>query len=414
MQAVQQVRRFSTGSASLLTRVWNAQEYFWITRPLAAFLITRVIVLAAAYFAEVFIPGATGEGLYHVDPNNIFLDVWARWDSGFYLSIVGKGYFFELGQQSSVAFFPLYPLLMSFLMPIAGSALAAGVLISNACLLGGLVFLYRLTELEFGDARTAWRTVFYIAAFPTAFFFSAVYTESTFLFMSVATFYFARKRLWAWAVLFGLLTSSSRIIGVSMLGIVGLEWMRSHGWTLGAIYKPSAWRGLLNGIRTDWFNLLILFIIPLGLVSYMLFLSSTFGDPFAFNTTQAAWGRQNVGFWRVIPQDLGALLQGDFLRGNFYVYVVFDLAAFFAVVILAFIIWRRLGATYAIYCLLSVVIPASSGTGSISRYALVVFPVFMLLGHWGRSSLLDRLLTIGFSVFLGMMTTVFVNWVFVA
>jgi len=77
-------------------------------------------------------------------------------------------------------------------------------------------------------------------------------------------------------------------------------------------------------------------------------------------------------------------------------------------------IWRRLGASYALYCIISIVIPSTSGTGSLSRYALVVFPVFMMLGYWGRRQWLDRLLVITFSVLLGVFTTMFVNWIFVA
>jgi hypothetical protein len=45
---------------------------------------------------------------------------------------------------------------------------------------------------------------------------------------------------------------------------------------------------------------------------------------------------------------------------------------------------------------------------------LVVFPFFMLLGVLGRHHLIDRTLTIGFSVFLGIFTGLFVNWIFIA
>ncbi|NJL92475.1 MAG: hypothetical protein HC915_01515, partial [Anaerolineae bacterium] len=172
----------------------KAPARYWLTRALAAFLVTRLVVFAAAYLGEIALPSITGEGFYQADQvdTNIWLDMWARWDSGWYIGIVEGGYFFQPGLQSSVAFFPLYPLLTSLLEPIAGSPLAAGVLLSNLCLLGALIFLYLLTDLEFKDSATATRTVFYIAAFPTAFFFSAVYTESVFLLFAVGTLYFAR------------------------------------------------------------------------------------------------------------------------------------------------------------------------------------------------------------------------------
>lgn len=394
------------------TQTINRSEYYWLTRPLMAFLITRIIVFFGAYLAEVAIPGIAGDGLYHVNPNNIWLDVWARWDSSFYIRIVQDGYWFVLGQQSSVAFFPLYPLLVSFLEPFIG-VLAAGVLISHSMLFGALVFLYRLTELEF-DAATAGRTVFYIAAFPTAFFFSAVYTESTFLFFTVSTMYFARKHMWGWAGVFGMLCASSRIVGVVIWGVVGLEWLRMHGWTLGTIHKPESWRNLIKALRTDWLNLVTICMIPLGLISYMLFLNHHFNDPVAFSTTQSAWGREMLGPFVIIARDLGALFGGNFLTGDIWWHIILDLGSYFAALGIAIAIWRRLGASYALYCLISIVIPSMSGTGSISRYVVVLFPVFMMLGYWGHRQWLDRAIVISFSVLLGILTTAFVNWVFVA
>lgn len=411
MNRTAQIQTLKNDLQRLIQRI-NQPEYYWLTRPLLAFLVTRLIIFISAYLAEVAIPGMTGEGFYRVNPNNVWLDVWARWDSAFYIRIVETGYWFVPGQQSSVAFFPLYPLVVSLFAPFIGT-LAAGVLVSNLFLFGGLVFLYKLTELEF-DADTAGRTVFYIAAFPTAFFFSAVYTESTFLFFTVSTMYFARKGLWAWAGLFGLLCASSRIVGVVIWGVVGLEWLRAHGWTLGTIHRRESWQNLLTALKTDWLNLMAICIIPLGLVSYMLFLNSAFGDPVAFSTTQSAWGREMVGPLVIIGRDLAGLLSGNFLTGEIWWHVILDLSAYFSVLAVSIIIWRRLGASYALFCIISIVIPSMSGTSSLSRYALVIFPFFMMLGYWGRRAWLDRALIIGFSILLGVLTTMFVNWIFVA
>lgn len=409
-------QQFSSWQQRLQARLQqlNQPHYFWLTRPALAFLITRFIVFAGAYLAEVALPSVTGEGFYHVKPSNIFLDVWARWDSGFYLRIAESGYWFTPGQQSSVAFFPVYPLLINLLAPLVGSTLAAGVLVSNLCLLGALILLYLLTELEFKDSAVASRTVFYIAAFPTAFFFTAVYTESTFLIFSIGTVYFARRRLWAWAALFGILCSAARIIGVIIWGVVLLEWLQMCGWTLETAYRRTAWVNLYQGIRQHWISLLIICLIPLGLLSYMVFLKREFNDPVAFSTAQSAWGRQTVGPWTVVWQDLKSLAGGNLWTGRIWYHVIFNLGAFFAVLFISIAIYRRLGAGYAIYSLLSVLIPSSSGSMSLTRYVLVIFPVFMMLGYWGKYAWLDRTLLMGFSVFLGIFTAIFVNWVFIA
>jgi len=393
--------------------ILNDPKNYWITRPLLAFLVTRIIVFVGAYLAEIAIPNISGEAFYHVNPNNIWLDVWARWDSAFYLRIVESGYWFVPGEQSAVAFFPLYPLLISFIEPITG-ALLASVLVSNGLFLGALMFLYQLTELEFNDSAVASRTIFYIAAFPTAFFFSAVYTESTFLFFTVSTMYFARKRMWAWAVFFGFLCSSSRIVGIVMWGVVGLEWMESHGWMLLKMHKRQSWLNLFEGIRKDGFNLLLTFLMPLGLISYMVFLQVQFNDPIAFSTTQSAWGREMLGPFIIIYRDLASLAGGNFFTGDIWWHVILDLSAYFGVLLVAIAIWHRLGASYALFCIISIVIPSFSGTGSLSRYALVIFPVFMMLGYWGRFQWLDRTILVVSCTLLGILTTLFVNWVFVA
>ncbi|MCB0168970.1 MAG: hypothetical protein KDJ97_00335 [Anaerolineae bacterium] len=390
---------------------WRALD--WLYYPLAAFAITRLTLFFAAYLSEIAF-AESGAGGWHAVADNVFLDVWARFDSGFYLRIVQEGYLFKLGEKSNVAFFPVYPLLTDWLVPLVGQEVLAGVIVSNLCLLGALIFLYRLTKLEFDDASTARRTVYYIAAFPTAFFFSAVYTESAFLLWIVGTMYFARRRLWVWAALFGLLTAATRIVGVITFGMVGLEWLRSHGWTISTCFRPEAWWGLLRGLRTDWPSLLVIFVIPLGLLSYMLFLQRQFQDPVAFWTVQAAWGREDLGPVAIIWRDVSGLISQNFFTGKIWWHVLLDVGAFFAVLILSVFVWFRLGEAYAIFCLLSVLIPVSSGTGSMTRYALILFPLFMILGWWGRIGILDRAIMIGFSVFLGIFTAIFANWIFIA
>jgi hypothetical protein len=77
-------------------------------------------------------------------------------------------------------------------------------------------------------------------------------------------------------------------------------------------------------------------------------------------------------------------------------------------------IWRRLGESYALYTLLSVLIPATTDTlYSFARYIVVVFPIFAMLAIWGRHSLVDKTITIGFSLFLGILTAIFVTGGFI-
>ncbi|MEL6527603.1 MAG: hypothetical protein AAFQ07_18020, partial [Chloroflexota bacterium] len=235
-----------------------------------------------------------------------------------------------------------------------------------------------------------------------------------FLLFSVGAFYFARKGEWGWASVMGMLCAGSRMVGVISFGVIGLEWLRSHGWTFSTIYKIDVWKNMGKAIWTDWANLLVIFFVPMGLISYMVFLYVNFNDPIAFSTVQSAWGREQIGAHAVLWRDLRLLLSGDFLRGDIWYLIGVDLVP--ALLVLASLVWmwRRLGESYAILSALSILIPMNSGTQSLSRYVLVIFPFFMLLGYLGRHRLIDRTLMILFSVFLGVFTGLFVNWIFIA
>ena len=120
-----------------------------------------------------------------------FAETFAAWDSGWYFDIARRGYYWSPSGQSSIAFFPLYPLLMRALAwPFGGGDRAlwiAGIALSYACLFLGLAVLHRLTGATFGgDREAARRTVLYVAVFPFAYFFTQVYTESLFLLTSVS------------------------------------------------------------------------------------------------------------------------------------------------------------------------------------------------------------------------------------
>ncbi len=389
----------------------DRQKLAWVLDPTLAFVITRLVLCVAALIGNLMLP--TDPGHWDPAPGNTLLGLTARWDSQWYDWIVKEGYWLRPGERSNIAFFPMYPLTIKLIMPFVGNnTVLAGVLVSNLAFLLTLVVLYKLVELEYGSRGTARRAVFYLALFPTSFFFSMMYSESLFLLFVVTAVYFARQKLWAWATLMGLLASATRIVGVFTWGIVMWEWLWVHGWTLARMHHLSSWRNLWQGLRQDWFQVLIISAIPLGLLSYMVFLHLNFNDPVAFSTVQSAWGRVNVGFWAVIARDMGALLSQGASLGNIARFLNLSTLLLFLGISLA--VWRRLGAGYAIYIILALLIPTTSASQSIIRYALVCFPVFMVAGDWGRNEFFDRVWMTGSAMLLGVLTAVSVNWIFVA
>ena len=118
-------------------------------------------------------------------------DVWARWDSVWFLRIAEHGYGATRGVAA--AFYPLYPLTLAgprprlrrALRPRRHRRLARRALVA-------FVLLYRLAEERLG-AEGARRAVLYLAVFPMALFLGAVYTESLYLLLAIAAFLLAER-----------------------------------------------------------------------------------------------------------------------------------------------------------------------------------------------------------------------------
>jgi hypothetical protein len=375
---------------------------YWITAPLIAFLVTRLVVFGGAYLSDVALPMVSNAEARDA------IGIWNRWDTNWYARIVHQGYSFTPGERNTVAFFPLYPLLISIIKPVIGNTVAAGLLISNMAFLAALIFLYRLTEAKFENRLTAGRAVFYIASFPTAFFFTAAYTESLFLLLTVMAAYYAHQRQWTWAAICGALCAATRSFGVLIWIVVIAEWLSAHGWTVTTIRQSTAWKNLREAVRSYYLTLLVICLIPLGLLAYMLYLAVTINDPIAFWTTQSAWGFSNIGPVAVIVRDIERVTRGEL---PYFTYL--NIMAFVAVIGLCIPIGRRLGAGYALYSLLSVLLPMFSRTESMIRYILVLFPVFMVVGRWGRQVWVDRMWRIICLPFLALFTALFVKGVFI-
>ena len=383
----------------------------WLVLPMLAFGVSRLMIFIAAWLGDTFL--ITEEGHWVADPNSPFLSFWAKWDSQWYVQIARDGYWFQPLQQSNVAFFPLYPLYMRLVARfVGGNLILSGFLVSNVALLLALIYLYRLTDLELGDRPSAQRAVFYAAFFPTAFFFNAIYTESLFFLLTIATMFHARRQQWLAATIFGLLAAATRNLGVLMWAMVMWEWLRHNGWRITQAYRLSAWRNLWNGLRRHWFEVLLIAAIPLGLLLYMGFLSTNFGRPFAFVEVQAAWNRENIGPIAVLARDIGKLMEPQVAR--WYFTSMLNVGAFFLALALVPFIWHKLGEGYAIYVLLLLLVPMTSSTQSVIRYVLPIFPIYILLGWWGRRSAVDHTLLTSFALLLGVLTSIFVNWYFIA
>lgn len=314
-------------------------------------------------------------------------------DVNWYVGIAEQGYErapFNADVPHNWAFFPAYPLLLRFASYVTGEFVLTGMVISQLFFLGALFLLHRVCLLFGLTGDDADRCLFYLAVFPTSYFFSLPLPESLFLMLTVGSFYLAKRERWWLAGLCGALASASRTTGVLLLPALALLY-----WQM---YRP------LRQMRPWRSDVLALLLIPTGLLSFMIYLHAITGNAFAFKDSMAAWGRQAGFFYTPLYEYLSR--PGD-LAENWDFRLLNFLAAVLALT--TCVVWfKRRQFPLAIYALLSVLAALSSTLlQSQARYALVVFPIFMVLATWGRRSQVDQLIRAIFLVLLGFMTAMF-------
>jgi Gpi18-like mannosyltransferase len=352
------------------------------------FVATRAAIIVIAELAAVIIGQRPGT---HIEESqHVLLSVWGRWDAVHYIDIATRGY---LG--TDMAFFPLYPLLIKLVGAFAGNHLIAGLLISNASFFFGLLFLYRLIEREY-DRSVARRAIFYVSIFPTAVFFSAVYTESLFFMLTVASFYYMRAGRWWIAGAIGFLAALSRVEGVLLIVPFLMEWFSA-----------------MRARTASPFGVLAAGLIPLGLVTYMAYLWVLRADPLYFSHVQIHWNRHLAFPWVSVINAFEKIAHSTtaLLIANQSLEIAFTLLM---LGVLAFG-WKSLRPSYIAYMALSILVPMStSSLMSMPRFALVLFPMFVIFARWGERRWVNNLISAFSLPLLGLYTVLFANWYWVA
>jgi hypothetical protein len=354
--------------------------------------------------------GATGD---------LLVAPFARWDSVWYLAIAHTGY----GDGAREAFFPLYPLVAGVAGRPFGSALVGGVLASTALLAVALVVLHRLVALDH-DRAVARNAVLVVALVPMSFFFSAVYSESLFLALSVSAIYAARRGSWALAGALGGLGALTRSAGIVLLVPLLILYL----WDTGSL------RNRPRPLRPD---VLWLALVPCGLAAYCAYLGLAGGDALAPFHAQEVWYRSFAGpfvgawdgavaGWQGVRQLWSgarepvyfAAAGGDPLvvaRHNLELLVWLGLTLAAVVGVL-----RRLPAAYGAYVVAALALPLSypvlpQPLMSLPRFVVVLFPLAIWLAVWmtGRAWR-ERLVLGALSAGLAVYTGIFATWHWVA
>lgn len=300
---------------------------------------------------------------------NIFLYPWGSFDGVHYLSIAVFGYSNDFG------FFPLYPLLIRIVATVFGMRpqideipFFAALLLSDIFFLASLFVFYKLIRLDHNESVT-FRSVFFLLLFPASFFFVSLYAESLFFLLLLLSFYFARKKQWFTATIFGVLLSATRLVGIFILPALLYEYFREGG------YKERGWKGLLP-----------LLLIPVGTIAFSIYNFILTSNFFAFISAQGNFGNnRSVDTIVLIPQTLVryAKILTSLSQTQYEWWIsLLEVGLFSLVCLLLFYAWRKhVRASYLLFSLLAFLLPVHSGTFTgLPRYAIVLFPIYIAFG----------------------------------
>ncbi len=325
----------------------------------------------------------------------------ANFDGVYYISI---SQFWYRGLDQ--AFFPLYPITISLFSRILmiGPAVS-GIIVSLLSTLFLLITLQKLMELDNFKKEAIWASLFYLS-FPSSFFLTGIYTESLFILLVILSFYLARRKSLLLSGIVGALASATRVVGIFLLPALALESYEQYK------KEKNSYGNVLK-----YFAPLI--IIPLGLLSYMVFLWYKYSDPLLFVHMQPLFGAGRSGGGlilapQVVYRYVKILLTVPRTELRFWVAVLelSTLAICLSALYLAF--KKGVRKSYLLFSLLVLILPTLSGTlSSLPRYALASFAVFIFLATIKNPFLKITLLLIGL-VIEGLLASLFFQGYFVS
>jgi hypothetical protein len=282
-----------------------------------------------------------------------------KWDAAWYLKIVTAGYSYtdSATVQSSVAFYPLYPLVSYVVKSVFRiDADLALFVVANVASAGLLLLMTKFVKDELGE-RVSLLTVAFFFFFPSSLFLSAGYSESLCLLLMILSFVLMARRNFILAALVGGLSVATHTKTIGIVPVIIWEtWRQSE-------------RPFLNSLARVAF---CGFLAIAGLLVYMLYLGLVFHHPLAFVTAHRAWeGGTLVGRF-IFSATLGPFRHFHVTTGGWFLCA------------LALTIWsfRRLRFALSLYGVIALAVPYFSLgiTDSMNRFVLMCLPAFMFLG----------------------------------
>jgi len=265
--------------------VINDNQFINIFFPVAMWLSSRLLIVVAILLIAPLLPAP---------PNSVAAtfswQAFSAWDSIWYHKIATFGYdYAHDGKEHSVAFFPLFPLVIRTVMTLGLPFEVAGILVNNLAFLAALIILYFWVEERHGKSAARWATAA-LAWCPYSLYGTVIYTEGLFLLCSTAALRAFDRKQHIWVAFWGALATATRVTGAMLI----------------PAFLLAAWKE-----RRSASAYLASLAAGSGLFLFSLYCLIKFGDALAFLHVQKAW-RSSYGFawqgwWKMLLQIVGAI-----------------------------------------------------------------------------------------------------------
>ncbi len=367
------------------------------------FLIWRIILFAIAFLAPFIITSFGGRYPYVETLIATGLPNWvwsfAGFDGVHYLGIAENVYAADYTQ----AFFPLYPILIKF-VTVAHSYLLTSLIVSNTLFVFALYLIYRLYREDYDD-KLSWRGLLLLLAFPTSFYFGAVYSESLLILLIAGCLLSLRKNNFILAGVLAMLASATRIFGILLTPFMALE-----------LYLSVKDKKIRVKSREFVNGLIGVLLAPLGAVFYMVYLKINFNDPLYFLNSQPVFGaNRSIDHIILLPQVIFRYIKilatvpiSTLPFWNAVLELVFTLSP----LIVLFWLYKKIRLSYFLLTLGFLLLSSLTGTlTSMPRYALLAFLLLPLLA---KNTRIFRVLMVVFAILQVILLTLFIRGYWVA
>ncbi|XP_018310329.1 GPI mannosyltransferase 2 [Mycetomoellerius zeteki] len=268
-------------------------------------IITRIVILKLQVIFNVLIPDHHADAFKRPLDSaekvslcdqiiNFLFNGLTRWDGEYFLHIARYGYTYE----NTLAFYPLYPTMIRIIAVILtkvfplfnmqSTMIVAAILINFVCFVKSAIIFYDLTESVFQNTVTAYKAAILYCINPASIFFSALYSESMFAYL---TFYIMLGSMKCMPNIYfplalSTLARSNGIVNIGFPIYFGLknlcnsERIETHGRKHNVL--SILWHILKLMKLNNYFTILSVMIISLSpfvllqIYNYMKFCTSTF------------------------------------------------------------------------------------------------------------------------------------------